>query len=114
MSFFDSMCVIRRAPESANILGRCIVVGTQALVVPNLLEVNGAILQKAQLISQSDFEACRLREERGFFERLGFREDMDRRANQVFGLDAGADASRGGGVEFVLQAASRQLEGRFF
>lgn len=72
MSFFDSMCVIRRAPESANILGRCIVVGTQALVVPNLLEVNGAILQKTQLISQSDFEACRLREERGFSSVLDF------------------------------------------
>lgn len=114
IEFHDSMCVIRRAPESTNILGRRIVAGKYAPVLPEVLQVNGANLQQIQLISQSDFNAHRLREERDFFERLGFREDDVSKMSDADGIDSNSDASRSESGGGCFRVKRMQPDGDFF
>lgn len=114
IEFHDSMCVIRRAPESTNILGQRIVAGKHAPVVPEVLRANGANLRQVQLISQSDFNAYRLREERDFFERLGFHEDGASRRDNASCVSSDVDLScfEGGTRHFPTERA--RPDGDFF
>ncbi|WP_431226293.1 class I SAM-dependent methyltransferase [Burkholderia contaminans] len=114
IEFHDSMCVIRRAPESTNILGRRIIAGKHAPVVPDLLQVNGENLRQIQLISQGDFNTHRLREERDFFERLGFYEGDISKVSKADGVDSNADTSdrENGGESFAVE--QMRSDGDFF